>query len=345
MAAGAAVGAAAVPACPMAGAAVGAMAALLPDVDHPGSTIGRRLRPLAVVLEELWGHRSLTHTLWFILPAGLLLGGLAGWLFGLPAGCVLAGAAGGLSHLALDALTRSGVEPFGPWGRRFRGPVATGGVLDVLLGVVLAVLAATLVSGSVHGLVAGSTPVRSVVELWMLEGIEVGCSDAPPWWARGICRVAPEPALVDLAEVQAECAWIGRQHPGLRARVWVCPHPAEALEPRQGTGAGRVRRGDPVWGLASGTWPEAVVFVCAPTPEAYVVAHELGHLAWHQLLSSEQQAAYVSLRGLEGEPDWYVAECFAEDFRLTFGSQRGRERKHAHLDGGPPARFADLFGR
>lgn len=140
MAAGAAVGAAAVPACPMAGAAVGAAAALLPDIDHPGSAVGRRLRPLAVLLEEVWGHRSLTHTLWFALPAGLLLGLLALWL-GLPAGCVLAGAAGGLSHLALDALTRAGVEPLAPWGPRLRGPVATGGALDVLVGVLLAAVA------------------------------------------------------------------------------------------------------------------------------------------------------------------------------------------------------------
>ena len=144
MAAGAVIGAAAVPACPMAGAAVGAMAALLPDVDHPGSAVGRRLRPLAVLLEEIWGHRSLTHTLWFALPAGLALGLLALWL-GLPAGCLLAGAVGGLSHLALDALTRSGVEPFAPWGPRLRGPVATGGVWDVLLGVVMAALAAMAV--------------------------------------------------------------------------------------------------------------------------------------------------------------------------------------------------------
>jgi inner membrane protein len=137
---GAAIGAAAVPACPAAGAAVGALAALLPDVDHPGSTIGRRLRPLAVLLEEIWGHRSLTHTLWFALPAGLALGLLALWL-GLPAGCLLAGAAGGLSHLALDALTRSGVEPFAPWGPRLRGPILTGGALDVLVGILLAAVA------------------------------------------------------------------------------------------------------------------------------------------------------------------------------------------------------------
>lgn len=129
------------PGCPVAGAAVGAAAALVPDVDHPGSTVGRRLRPVAVVLEELWGHRSLTHTVWFALPAGLLLGALAARL-GLPRACAAAGTAGALSHLALDALTRSGVEPLAPWGSRLRGPVASGGAVDGLLGLVLAVLAA-----------------------------------------------------------------------------------------------------------------------------------------------------------------------------------------------------------
>lgn len=109
-----------------AGAAVGAVAALLPDLDHPGSKAGRWLRPLAVWFEWRWGHRdSPTHTLLFTLAAGLALGILA-WPLAGPA-VLLSGALGGASHLALDAVTKSGVRPFRPFSSRvLRGPITTG---------------------------------------------------------------------------------------------------------------------------------------------------------------------------------------------------------------------------
>lgn len=146
-AAGAALGAVAgslapTPAGPYFGAAVGALAALLPDVDHPGAKAGRWLRPVSVWLEWRFRHReSPTHTLLFALLAGLALGFLALPLAGPVA--VLAGALGGTSHLALDALTRSGVAPFRPWSkRRFRGPLVTGSPAEwAVLAAALALLA------------------------------------------------------------------------------------------------------------------------------------------------------------------------------------------------------------
>ncbi|MGO0122221.1 metal-dependent hydrolase [Desulfothermobacter acidiphilus] len=138
LAAGAFVGALAGKACgdPVSGAVVGAVAGLLPDVDHPGSTAGRVLWPVAVLLENTLGHRTITHTVWFCAAVGLLLSLLAGLLNPfLPrfhhqvpvALAFLAGLLGSLSHLALDALTRSGIRPFWPleFGE-FRGPFVTG---------------------------------------------------------------------------------------------------------------------------------------------------------------------------------------------------------------------------
>lgn len=93
------------------GAAVGAAAALLPDMDHPGSYSGRLLRPLAVWLEEKYGHRdSPTHTLIFCLTVGLLLGILAGLAVGSKV-LIVSGIAGAISHLFLDGMTRSGIQP------------------------------------------------------------------------------------------------------------------------------------------------------------------------------------------------------------------------------------------
>jgi inner membrane protein len=109
----------------VAGAVVGALAGLLPDCDHPGSTAGRWLRPVAVVLEAVFGHRTVTHTVWFVGAVAVGLTLLAGALKGLLAGYLprawppawlafAAGLLGGLSHLALDAVTRSGIKPFAP---------------------------------------------------------------------------------------------------------------------------------------------------------------------------------------------------------------------------------------
>lgn len=120
---------------PLAGAAVGGLAGLLADIDHPGSKLGQKARPLAILLEEKWGHReSPAHTLVFLVPAGVVLGLLAGIVVGHAVILALAGTLGAASHLALDGVTRSGVAPFRSLPfvkrevreRRFRGPVRTG---------------------------------------------------------------------------------------------------------------------------------------------------------------------------------------------------------------------------
>ncbi|BAF60663.1 hypothetical membrane protein [Pelotomaculum thermopropionicum SI] len=113
-AAGAAIGAAAgaLGGAAAAGAAAGGLAALLPDLDHPGSYAGQRLRLLACWLEERFGHReSPTHTLFFAALAGLILGITAAIVLKAPL-LALSGVLGGVSHIVLDGMTRSGVKPY-----------------------------------------------------------------------------------------------------------------------------------------------------------------------------------------------------------------------------------------
>ncbi len=101
---------------PLAGAAVGGIAGLVADIDHPGSRLGRKVRPLAILLEERWGHReSPVHTLFFLVPTGLVLGLMAGIAVGHAVVLTLAGVLGAVSHLVLDAMTKSGVRPFRVW--------------------------------------------------------------------------------------------------------------------------------------------------------------------------------------------------------------------------------------
>lgn len=82
-----------------------AIGSLIPDIDHRGSTIGRRIKPISTVASAVAGHRSFFH--WF-LPYLLLTVGVHFWHpeFDLLAQSVLAGI---LSHLFLDALTPAGI--------------------------------------------------------------------------------------------------------------------------------------------------------------------------------------------------------------------------------------------
>jgi len=105
---------------PLTGLVVGGLAGLLPDIDHPGSLLGRQVRVLASVLEECCGHRqSPTHTIMFCAPAGVAVGlGGAAAVHAWPV--VAAGVVGALSHLGLDASTLSGIRPLRVWLPRLR---------------------------------------------------------------------------------------------------------------------------------------------------------------------------------------------------------------------------------
>jgi membrane-bound metal-dependent hydrolase YbcI (DUF457 family) len=91
-------------------AALIALAALLPDIDTGGSIIGRILPFLSSRLERRFGHRTLTHSLLFLvglavvaLPIGLLGEGRYA--------CLLVGVA---SHPFLDTMNVNGVRLFYP---------------------------------------------------------------------------------------------------------------------------------------------------------------------------------------------------------------------------------------
>jgi inner membrane protein len=83
-------------------------AALLPDIDHPRSTIRREMGLLGRVGLFWLSHRGLTHT-WLLL---LVLGAAA--LLLLPAPVALAAIAGYSSHIVMDMMTVSGLPVFWP---------------------------------------------------------------------------------------------------------------------------------------------------------------------------------------------------------------------------------------
>ena|SRR5699024_955497 len=54
------------------GALVGGVAGIISDLDEPESKFGKVLLPISIPLNQLFGHRTLTHSLVFILGCGLL---------------------------------------------------------------------------------------------------------------------------------------------------------------------------------------------------------------------------------------------------------------------------------
>ncbi len=128
-------------------AGAGALGGLLPDVDHPGSFLGKRVPLVSDAVHALFGHRGATHGLlaaaafslasWWAaarllaaLPPGVA-GGAAPW------GVALCFLAGYLSHLLLDMLNPQPVPLLWPLPRRFRLPVppvvVTGDALEAWL--------------------------------------------------------------------------------------------------------------------------------------------------------------------------------------------------------------------
>ncbi|HSV28266.1 MAG TPA: metal-dependent hydrolase [Candidatus Omnitrophota bacterium] len=108
--------------------AAAAFGALLPDIDHPQSWAGRKMRVVSVPLALVVGHRGITHSALAVAGclAVLVVMGM-GWV---AAPVVL----GYLSHLLADGLTPSGVPLLWPSRRRFTLNLCrTGGVAEIAI--------------------------------------------------------------------------------------------------------------------------------------------------------------------------------------------------------------------
>jgi len=96
---------------------------LLPDIDHPRSLLGQRLRWLSHPIARIFGHRGFTHSLLAVL-GGLWLFQVnipQGWI--IPADVLQGMVLGYLSHILADMLTPAGVPLLWPCRWRFRLPV------------------------------------------------------------------------------------------------------------------------------------------------------------------------------------------------------------------------------
>ncbi len=97
------------------------IAALLPDIDSPGSAVGHNsiFRPLQFVAR----HRGVFHSFSFCIIASVILA------FLLPV-LALPFFLGYGSHLFADSFTQEGIMPFWPWKKSSSGLLRTGGTTE-----------------------------------------------------------------------------------------------------------------------------------------------------------------------------------------------------------------------
>ena len=99
--------------------------AILPDIDHPTSIIGKIFYPISSRIERKYGHRTITHSLigWaaasilfalIIIIPSLVIESLRNWSFSLAPRWIAAFSISYLSHLILDMFNRRGSQLFWP---------------------------------------------------------------------------------------------------------------------------------------------------------------------------------------------------------------------------------------
>lgn len=96
---------------------------LMPDIDHPKSLLGQRLKWLSQPIARAFGHRGFTHSL-LAVAGGVALLQLKlpdGWI--IPADAFQGMILGYLSHIVADMLTPAGVPLLWPCRWRFRLPI------------------------------------------------------------------------------------------------------------------------------------------------------------------------------------------------------------------------------
>lgn len=106
---------------------VATICALLPDIDQPQSTIGNKIPLIPTLIQNLFGHRTLTHSLTFNIPLAFFLL----WVFPGFTPLLLPMFIGIMSHIVLDTMNIKGVRLLYPYKKYYRLiKIKTGGVVE-----------------------------------------------------------------------------------------------------------------------------------------------------------------------------------------------------------------------
>jgi len=115
----------------------GVIGAIIPDICHGGSKVGRAFPLVSKVINVLFGHRSFTHSLLFLVIMAFLMNSFV------TNESVTAGVLVGMaSHLVLDMATRNGIKLLFPLKIRVRFPLTTrtGGTVEYMVLAALSLL-------------------------------------------------------------------------------------------------------------------------------------------------------------------------------------------------------------
>lgn len=109
---------------PILATGAGALGGIIPDICHTGSKIGKKLPALSFIVSKVFGHRTFTHSLGFLVLTAWLMSTLpihSSIQWGIIVGM--------FSHMLLDACTKNGIKFLYPLPINFRSPLAirTGG--------------------------------------------------------------------------------------------------------------------------------------------------------------------------------------------------------------------------
>lgn len=97
----------------------------IPDIDIHKSTFGKKIKPIAFLINLFFGHRGLFHSFIFAIVLFIFIGFLGSDTI---AAAVLIGYS---SHLLLDGLTKQGIMPFIPLSTfKVHGFIKSGGIFD-----------------------------------------------------------------------------------------------------------------------------------------------------------------------------------------------------------------------
>lgn len=115
----------------------GVIGALLPDICHGGSKIGRMFPISSKIVNKLFGHRSFTHSLIFVLLIAVIMDTFVPYR-SLTIGILL----GVASHLILDMGTKKGIKLFFPIKISVRFPltIKTGSKVERVIFALLCML-------------------------------------------------------------------------------------------------------------------------------------------------------------------------------------------------------------
>ncbi|MDP6641946.1 MAG: metal-dependent hydrolase [Candidatus Nanoarchaeia archaeon] len=101
---------------------------IVADIDKMSSKIGSKVRPLSFLLELLFGHRGLMHTIYVPIAVFIVLSIFNYQLIG------FAFLLGFISHLLIDSLNIKGISFLKPFHKfHISGFIKTGGILEYVL--------------------------------------------------------------------------------------------------------------------------------------------------------------------------------------------------------------------